>query len=204
MDRLIPFLLAALMLGACGSSVPADGTVCELADERPRPIPLDSLLRDVRFVRTETSDDALLSDYSLVRRAGDEVWVCDRETGAFLCFGPDGVLRERFSRRGRGPQEYLGVRDFRISAAGEIWAVGSLDKLLVYDRQGRLLRQRRLPPDAETLALGGDFCAVQFRRSEKMPYGVLTFDAERLEPVDSLAEGGLSGSISSIWLRGRR
>jgi len=88
---------------------------------------MDDLFSEYTLVSLEATDSSLVANPRKIILKNDVVFILDR--GMIFQFSINGVFLSVLDRRGRGPQEYLGIDDFCISD----------EEIIIWDRKGKSL-----------------------------------------------------------------
>jgi hypothetical protein len=148
----LPALLALLALAACGSGTDEPERAGAPVSEGPRSTEGDAWSVETRPSLDLGGEEAGAAQQfggvaDAVRLSDGGVVVADALARELRWFAPDGTLRHRAGRRGRGPGEFTDVhRLFRL--AGDTVAAWDAyeARLTRFDREGRLASMRTLRP----------------------------------------------------------
>ncbi|GAB1472737.1 hypothetical protein MASR2M69_01780 [Bacteroidota bacterium] len=111
-------------------------------------VDLSDVAHEIRYVKLETNDSSLIGRFMSVFYENERIYVFSR--WVLKVFDKDGKFLFKFDRKGRGPQEYIDVRQIRImSGTGNIMvqtrSVDTLGKLIIYDKDGNYSYKIKLP-----------------------------------------------------------
>ena len=85
-------------------------------------------------------DDYMFSGFDKVICKNNNIYILDQLNRKIVIFNHAGNPIMSFSRRGRGPEEYLQITDFDVSEDGSILILdGQKDILIKYDKEGRFV-----------------------------------------------------------------
>ena len=109
---------------------------------------LSDVAHDIRYVKLETNDSSLIGKFMSVFYENERIYVFSM--WVLKVFDKDGKFLFKFNRKGRGPQEYIDVRQIRImSGTGNLMvqsrSVDTTGKLIIYDRDGNYMYKIKLP-----------------------------------------------------------
>ena len=106
----------------------------------------DTLIGDYSYIPLETTDDCLIGEISKLCTDSSFFFVFDRRNNAAFRFSNKGFFLGKFSKKGRGPQEYTTLEDVALDK--ERKEVCLLDmggrKMMFYDYGGTFLREEPL------------------------------------------------------------
>lgn len=152
--------LASVVLCACKNTDDSEPQAMETIDyanasiKSMADIP-DSLLgyRKYIFLDNETKS-TFVSAITKVSLADGRIFVLDPKLSKVVVFDESGKGIGQVGSRGQGEGEYIGISDFCLSDAGDIYLLdGVQKKLLVFDKQLIFKSARKLPFDAEALRM---------------------------------------------------
>jgi hypothetical protein len=93
----------------------------------------------VTIIPLETTDESLIRRAYDIIYQNDKVYIFDKFTQELHVFRDDGSFVFNLNKRGRGPEEYLEMRDVEVDENGNIYVLSS-QKIHIYDSLRRLLR----------------------------------------------------------------
>ncbi|GEL12136.1 hypothetical protein FGL01_28750 [Flavobacterium glycines] len=100
---------------------------------------LDSTIESIKFVPLETNDSSLIQEISKMINIGDSILICDYKLGKILLFSQDGNFISMFKNVGKGPGEYIKIKDITFDEIRKevvLLDIGSR-QILRYDLKGR-------------------------------------------------------------------
>lgn len=114
-------------------------------------IPFDSVVTNVRFVRLETNEGCLIESYDEIQVVDERIFIRSSGKGqeAIFVFDFEGNHLLSINAQGRGPDEYLALSGFYVSAEEKEICLLDLAQVLIYDYSGNYLRSHSF----ETLGL---------------------------------------------------
>ncbi len=110
-------------------------------------IDISDIVSDIKYIPLETSSVSLLSDITQVYFENDLIYVRDRSDGLSI-FNKEGKFLKKFSRRGRGPEEYPYSMEIYLNPKNQNIIVNSMDdfnNVIRYDSSGKLIGKFRTP-----------------------------------------------------------
>jgi hypothetical protein len=130
-------LLFLLLWAACNGNKSENGEVeiLEIAERTPTAIAISEFTTGMETVKLETADSCLLGAISHIRISDKFIYLKDIHFDGIYQFDRDGKFIKRLHRKGRGPGEYIEIRDFIIDEVQntlEIFDV-QIKKLLIYN-----------------------------------------------------------------------
>lgn len=142
-------LLAAIAFSSCLHVDKAvfvdetDTTVIGITSKPTNRIRLDTFVDSVKFVKLETTEECLIHRIANVFVAEGKIILPDYKTHEIYIFDESGKYLSKISRRGRGPQEYIGMSAAMFNPKTQNIMVYSLQqtKLLFYDLDGMFIRE---------------------------------------------------------------
>lgn len=123
--RVLLILLTGLWINGCKNSSNINSSVDTYNIDRSiiktSAVKLTDLLKDYRFVSLQTSPDCVIGQIKkLVVRDGI-IYVFDSSnSGRILLFSGEGNFLSKIDGRGKGPGEYVSIRDFSVSKSGDL------------------------------------------------------------------------------------
>jgi len=120
------FIFLLVFITGCSSNISGEFETIHIKKNIVDAICIDDIFAEYTFVGLEATDSSLVDPWKVVLK-NDVIYVSDR--GKLFQFAVNGDHLKTLDRRGRGPQEYLGISDFTVS-----------DKeIIIWDRNGRTL-----------------------------------------------------------------
>jgi hypothetical protein len=125
-------------------SLPA-GLVVTIDTEKTGGEGLSKLLDTVLYISLETTDQSYVGSVDKVIFENDRIFILDKTVGmSVFCFDIRGRFLYVIDNRGRGPEEYLEIRDFDVAKSGGkvLLYDGDRDAILVYNSDNGLFEGR--------------------------------------------------------------
>jgi len=70
---------------------------------------------DIRFIKLETNPDILLGNDIFLKISEDKIFILDKDyQKCVLCYSNVGIFLSKIGKKGKGPGEYIEIRDFII------------------------------------------------------------------------------------------
>ncbi|HTO16362.1 MAG TPA: 6-bladed beta-propeller [Edaphocola sp.] len=105
-------------------------------------IPIDSLVRDVKFIRLETSKECMISSYDKILVLKDTIYILDKtQLKAVFAFDMQGRFLYKISALGRGPGEYVRAYDFYVDTVDSHIGILDYGKVQKYNFKGEHIGQ---------------------------------------------------------------
>lgn len=98
---------------------------------------IDSIFSDIRTIPLETNEECLITSIVKVRFHADKMFLQDHAEKLFV-FNTNGKFLYKIGKKGRGPGEFLELRDFDIDKDGNIYIL-EFQKILKYSNDGTFL-----------------------------------------------------------------
>lgn len=109
----------------------------------------------IRYVPLETNDSCLIADVYKIVSWENFYYVRDLQENLFL-FAGDGKFIRKIGKQGKGPGEYTALADFMVDPLnGDIYLV-TLGKIMVYSKEGKLLRTNDIGLNWQVAAFSGE------------------------------------------------
>lgn len=143
MKRLLFLLLPALLL-SCAKEEQVHNVDFHLNDWSSE-VDFTDLFKVTRRIQLDNNPDCYIHENSIVKFAGDRIYIHDRESEAknILVFDTDGKFVKRIGSCGQGPGEYIDFRAFAINEEkGEIVILSQPFTFYVYDTDGTFLYKK--------------------------------------------------------------
>ncbi|MDR0954469.1 MAG: 6-bladed beta-propeller [Rikenellaceae bacterium] len=149
----------------------------------------------------QTADRFLLGSIERVRWVDEKIYVLDN-TDALYVYDRQGNPLFQVGRQGRGPGEYIGIRDFYVTAQHILLFDDSNSNLIVYDKEG--VFQYNWETDAYDIGLIDDRTLVEHDGAGTLTVKNLkgevlrefTLDFHGLESVDAPCFSSWDGQLS--------
>ncbi len=126
-------------------------------------IRLDTLIDDYTIIPLETNANCMIRNIDEIIVLKDRIIIVDKskEQVAFI-FSINGEFISRIGKKGRGPNEYITLRDIAVNyMTNEIILYDGMGKkLLFYNIDGRLIKNRKVFLYASNLAIINNNCYV--------------------------------------------
>lgn len=108
---------------------------------------LTGFARDIRFIPLETRSDILIRRVDRLKVTDSLLFVLDIMQKTIFIFDKSGKYISKISKAGKGGDEYRNIDDFDPDESQkEIYVLDNLtSRLLIYDFQGRLVKENKLP-----------------------------------------------------------
>lgn len=152
-------LVLLLVLGIqtpCQEPIKIDIAAVLEATEEPK---LSYFTDEITYVKLETNDNCIIGNVGTVRRVGDKLVIHDRSTQRILVFSDTGRYLNHISQIGRGPGEYVNIRNgFTVDPlTNDVIIVNLGRKVLIrYRLDGTFLGEIKLDHYTSRLGFIGD------------------------------------------------
>lgn len=153
----------------------------------------DSIVKDVRSVTLETTDDILISRVDAIKLFGDNFLVADYKEGCVHMFDSAGYHVASIDNRGGGPGEYKRICGLDIDYVDSIIYIldGDLGKVQMYSKEMTLIEEVALPVRyADHMCVCGDilFLDLGFRGVYEDENGdffdMIVYDLDKKKVID--------------------
>ncbi|HTO16512.1 MAG TPA: 6-bladed beta-propeller [Edaphocola sp.] len=106
---------------------------------------LGEKITGVSAIRLETNQNCMIGNVEQIKMHNEKFFILDSHNHALLVFNKKGRFLFKISAIGRGPGEYLFLRDFIIDdIKDEIIILGAHNKIIRYDNQGGFIAEKTL------------------------------------------------------------
>ena len=99
----------------------------------------DSLLGEKVIIPLETTEESIIGEIDKLEIVHDTLYILDDDQDMIFLFDKTGKYITRIADIGRGPQEYLGIKDFHIDDSIIYVAADQNQKIFCYNLQGDFL-----------------------------------------------------------------
>lgn len=116
---------------------------------------LSNFVIGYKYTPLETSPDCLMGWIKKVIISDSVYYVFDSsKRGRILIFSKEGKYLNKIERAGKGPGEYVGIRDFEISSdKSKIYILTETDGILIYNCDGSFVNSLKLKSLPESMSL---------------------------------------------------
>lgn len=142
------FLISLLLLISCSTGKSPDtgakNAEVQLLKFGSEPFNPDQMIEKVTYVPLQVTDpNSIFSEISKVKFINDKIYIMDAVTQHYLyVFDSSGHFIRKVGKQGKGPGEYLRLRDFDVDKEGNIYLYDLQQKrLLISDSTGSKFRQ---------------------------------------------------------------
>ncbi len=115
----------------------------------------DSLFGKKEYILLDTTHaECDFGEMSKVIIRNDRIYILDAHLKKLVVYNMQGKGIGQVGKRGQGPEEYLDISDFDVSANGDIYFIdGRLDKLFCFGRDLRFSYRKELPFEADVVSV---------------------------------------------------
>lgn len=124
-----------------------------------------NLIDSIEVIKLETNGNSLIGSIRKIEFHDDKFYV-STDTQILLIFGRNGNYINKLSKKGKGPGEYLEMRDFSVDKDGSI-KILSFNTILTYDLNLKYISQKTINVTSHT---GREINPIHF-----LPIGDFTF-----------------------------
>jgi len=106
----------------------------------------DSIMEIVRYIKPETTNESLLSNYNKILNSGDTLFIMENSNAqqAIFAFNFKGKFLFKIDALGKGPGEYQKIRDFYVDKNNKQIGILSFSNILKYDFNGNFIEKLNL------------------------------------------------------------
>ncbi|HCT94428.1 MAG TPA: hypothetical protein DIC44_06395 [Rikenellaceae bacterium] len=149
---------------------------------------LSEIASDIRYIPLETNAESVIANVWDVKLSKGKIYVSDNKYTISI-FSEDGKFIKKFSRVGRGPEEYLNISIFNINDSnGEVEIMERSGRIIRYDAEGNFIEViEKLLPKINPLSFVriSDFIVSSWFKSNRIE-GQMEFKYGVTAYVDSL------------------
>lgn len=162
---------------------------------------LSEVAKSIDYIPLETNDSALISNISKIICENDKIYVTDNSDKLYI-FDLNGKYLKTLNRKGRGPQEYVILRSFKVDEkTGEIFVLDSKGDILIYNSDLNFVRNIKSPAkkgNFTSFDKFGDslFAATNFVALDNTPSNMILFNDSsevinsfEFRPIDFISNG---------------
>lgn len=162
---------------------------------------LSEVAKSINYIPLETNDSALISNISRIICENDKIYVTDNSDKLYI-FDLNGKYLNTLNRKGRGPQEYNVLRNFKVDEkSGDIFVLDSKGDILIYDSDLNFVRKIKSPVNKvnfTSFEIFGDslFAATNFVALDNTPSNLILFNDSsevinsfKFRPIDFISNG---------------
>ena len=153
---LLILLISALLFACAEKKQPAPSTVYIDQLKLPaEPRDISEYIEDMYVIPLETHPEALLGSLSLIEQDESGIFIVSGQKETVYHFSREGNYLNSFSHSGKGPGEYLKIRNMRIVPKTKTLLVSDarLNKMFRYTFNGELVKEFRLPQGTARFAI---------------------------------------------------
>jgi hypothetical protein len=111
----------------------------------------------VRYIPLETTDDILIANITKIHYVDNRFFIYDERTMSVFAFDEQGHCIWKIQNKGNGPREYTQLLGFDIDKnSRKIYLYCRLDKILVYDWDGKFVEEYRIRLDGTSFGVMND------------------------------------------------
>ncbi|MHC1780737.1 MAG: 6-bladed beta-propeller [Bacteroidales bacterium] len=162
---------------------------------------LSEVAKSINYIPLETNDSALISNISKIICENDKIYVSDNSDKLYI-FDLNGKYLNTLNRKGRGPGEYINLRNFKVDEkSGNILILDYTGDISIYGTNLNFIRKIKSPVkdvNFTSFEIFGDslFAASNFILADNTPCNMIFFkDSSKLinsfkfRPIDFIANG---------------
>lgn len=140
--KLIVLVLVMFLGGACTSKIGGGIQTFEVDPQSMSDKSFDGLYRLKEVIPLETTDSSIMSLILKVVATPDRIFVLTWQGDGIYSFDRKGKFMGKLQKQGKGPGEYLNIKDFVVTEEPrQLIAYDLLGKLIHYDWNGNFLRE---------------------------------------------------------------
>lgn len=107
---------------------------------------LSEVLKEFYCIPLETNDESIMGDIDKIIIKNQKIYILDsKKTKSLFVFDLRGKFLNKICRKGRGPGEYIQIKDFQVMENDEIIIYGAAPyKLMRFNKQGRFIKEKKI------------------------------------------------------------
>ncbi len=145
--RIIPTILICITLLSCTAQKEelSNKVFIDLDEKVDESISITDFIEEIRIIPLETSADNMVGFVKQLEMDDENIILHDYQS--IYCFDWDGKLLSKFSHIGKGPGEYLRIRNIRLFSEKKSILISDVKqkKILEYNFNGDFLREISIP-----------------------------------------------------------
>lgn len=120
----------------------------------PVAVSIDDFIIDIDTIRLETTNESLMREINVIHIMNDNFYILTNDGAYIYIFDSKGKYLAKINDRGNGPNEYVRITGFEIDPVNEriIISDNFSRKLLIYDKEGKLINVIRIDFDPLIIA----------------------------------------------------
>lgn len=123
-----------------------------------------------KVISLETTNRSLFSNIDRLSMYNDKIFILDKKSNAVLIFSSTGKFLSKIKSIGKGPGEYIGLKDFSVDEKSEYIILYSHRpyKLLFYNLEGKFVKEQKLKDYYFNIAFLNDKLLALTKKNNKM------------------------------------
>ena len=167
------FAILLSVLVSCHNSESGGGQDVEtITIQTPVKQDLKNLIKDIKVIRLETSQQSLFNGIAKMDIYDDKFYILDNSRSFIIVFDKNGKFVSKIGQKGRAPYEYLTIMSFFIDkTSGNIIITDNISpKVIIYSQKGDVLQT--IKPDIHPMIIApvGDGRFVNIHRGKYARY----------------------------------
>jgi len=164
-------------------------------------VKLSEVAKSIDYIPLETNDSVLISYISRIICENDKIYVTDNSDKLYI-FDLSGKYLNTLFRKGRGPGEYINLRNFKVDEkSGNILVLDYTGDISIYDTNLNFVKKIKSPVkdvNFYTFETIGDslFAAANFIVADNTPCNMIFFNdsselinSYKFRPIDFISNG---------------
>lgn len=146
-----------------------------------------SFIQQVQYLPLESNENSMIARLDVIKKEGDKIFILDKTLGTVFIFNDKGDFVSKINRKGKGPGEYLYLKDFFV-VNNTIHLLDSNGLFHIYDMDGKFLNDIKLPFRANYCEYLEDSTIVfqEIWVKGKLEYSVGLYSIEEQRLIDTL------------------
>ncbi|PZX13413.1 6-bladed beta-propeller protein [Breznakibacter xylanolyticus] len=103
-----------------------------------------SFIQQVQYLPLETNENSMIARLDVMKKQGNKIFILDKTLSTVFIFNDKGDFVSKINKKGRGPGEYLYLKDFFVSN-DKIHLLDCTGQFFIYDMNGHFINEIKLP-----------------------------------------------------------
>lgn len=110
--------------------------------------------KNEKYILLKSKDDMILGRIDKAMIHLGRIYLMDKRLKSLVVYDDNGYSITKVGQFGQGPKEYINISDFDVDDNGNVYILdGRLNKVLLYNSSFECVDERKLPFDADVLAI---------------------------------------------------
>ena len=145
MKNIFTYGIFAIFICSCMPTSGSKGLNVIILDHfasKPEKVSLNEIANRIDYIQLETTPESLIGRIGKIQIKDNKMYILDELTESILVFNISGQFIRRIGTKGRGPGEYISIRDFALCDSVILVRDAGQSKVILYDTLGRLMADK--------------------------------------------------------------